>query len=141
MDRILQSYVEIIAEKERHLKSVKPPLLAALKTIGASFAEVEYDGEGDSGQIEGIHAYNKDGQTISLKSQPITIGEGDTAESYESLEDCIETFAWDVIGLHHDGFENNEGGYGTLTINVADGTITLSHSDRFVDVTVTETEF
>lgn len=140
MKSILQSYAEMIAAREQRFRSVKPALIAGLKAIGVSLTEVEYDGAGDSGQIESIRAYNEGSQEIPLKSHPISIGEGDDVESYDSLEEFIDIFAWDVLGVHHDGFVNNDGGYGTLTINVADGTITLNHKDRFIDVTVTETE-
>lgn len=140
MKSILHSYAEMIAAREQRFQSVKPALLAALKAIGVSITEVEYDGSGDDGQIDSIRAYNEYGQQIPLKSHSISIGEGDDAESYDSLEEFIDIFAWDVLGTYHDGFVNNDGGYGTLTINVADGTITLNHKDRFIDVTVTETE-
>ncbi|WP_342672154.1 DUF6878 family protein, partial [Neptunicoccus sediminis] len=31
------------------------------------------------------------------------------------------------------GFENNEGGYGTLTWDIAADSITLDHADRYVE--------
>ena len=46
-----------------------------------------------------------------------------------------------AVSQHHDGFENTDGGYGTLTINVEAATVTLQHSTRFVDSITTETEF
>ena len=140
MKSILETYAEMIAARQLRFQSVKLPLLAALKSIGVNITEVEYDGSGDDGQIDSIRAYNEDGQEISLNSHPFSFGEGDAAVSYDSLEDFIDNFAWDVLGTYHDGFVNNDGGYGTLTINVAAGTITLTHNDRFIDVTVTETE-
>jgi hypothetical protein len=142
MNNYLQSYAEMMAQSQRRLEAAKPTLIAALKNLGVTEVDVEYDGEGDNGQVTDAHAYGKDFQKIDLaKPHPISIGEGEAVEHYESLEDCIEAFAWDVIGQHHDGFENNDGGYGTLTINVEAATITLQHSTRFVDSTTTETEF
>lgn len=140
MDDIIQSYADMVAASEHRFQSVKQPLLDALSAEQIVRVEVDYDGEGDSGQIEDIQAYHADGSDADLTSRGLTIGEGDLAESFDSLRECIDIFAWDVIAHYHDGFGDNDGGYGTLTVDVIARTVCLVHKQRFTDVCVTETE-
>ncbi len=54
--------------------------------------------------------------------------------SYGSLTEGLDAFAWSVLDLYHAGFENNEGGFGSIEIDVAKGAITVDHNDRIVEV-------
>ena len=40
----------------------------------------------------------------------------------------------------HDGFEINDGGYGTIRIDVAKRTVILDHDDRVIETVNTRTE-
>jgi hypothetical protein len=57
-----------------------------------------------------------------------------------SLLELADNFTWEILGVHHDGFWNNDGGYGTLTIDVDAGTVSLEHSNQYVNVDTTTTE-
>ena len=127
------SYAEMQAQSLQRIEAVKPRLILALKDIGAERVTVEYDGEGDSGQIESITATGIDGEAVDLK-RPHRISYGEAQPSCETLEALIEAFVWDVLGLFHDGFENDDGGYGRLTISVGRSIFLLEHRERFVDV-------
>ena len=37
------------------------------------------------------------------------------------LQEALDDFAWAVLDAYHDGFENNDGGFGTIVIDVAEG--------------------
>jgi len=51
----------------------------------------------------------------------------------EALVTAVGDFAWSLAYHHHPGFENNEGGYGTLTWDLRNDSITLDHADRYVE--------
>lgn len=139
MTKHCRTYEEIIAEQDRRLQEAKTPLLGALNSIGVSMVVVEYDGEGDSGQINSVSAAAVDGTTVAL-TDPVPVAIKELWPGYGTLEAVIEALAWDALAVYHGGFENNDGGYGTLTINVTEGKFLLEHNDRFVDVHSTDTE-
>jgi hypothetical protein len=135
-----------LAEQQRRrdrLPAVKQRLCAALKARGIARVVIGYDGEGDSGQIDTIEARGRKGGPVRL-DRPITIalGDADQPTRYEALEAALDAFAWLVLQAFHRGFENDDGGYGTIRIDVAKAKLTLDHNDRLVQVeaenTVTE---
>jgi len=133
---------EIQARQQRErdrLPPAKAALLAGLKASRVATVTIEYDGEGDSGQIETIVARTARGKPATLRGS-VTLDLHGQAREYKSLEEVLDEFAWAILRVYHDGFENNEGGFGTLTIDVAKGTITLDHNDRIIEVSNTETE-
>ena len=103
------------AERETTLKASRAELLAQLRALGISEVTAEYEGYGDSGNIEDV--------TV----QPIGIALPD------DFSTKLGDFAWSVAYHQHPGFENNEGGYGTLTWDIALDSITLDHADRYVE--------
>lgn len=67
-----------------------------------------------------------------------------TAPGYDkpvSLDHLIGDFAWTAVRHFHDGFENNEGGFGTLTIHVHTGRVKLEHNDNVMETVYSENEF
>jgi hypothetical protein len=116
------------AEQEKRraqLPILKNALLDVLSRQGIATVTVTYDGEGDSGQIQEIHALNAADKSIDLS---------------HDLRDQVDEFTWGVLDSYHGGFENNDGGYGELTIDVAARTVLLDHNDRIVEAYSTSTE-
>jgi hypothetical protein len=127
------------AERRRELlPAAKRPILAALKRAGIANLEIAYDGEGDSGQIGEITASDRDDKPVPLKGSVLLDLDG-TQRSY-GLTEALDAFTWEVLSLYHDGFDNNDGGFGTLSIDVHKGSFTLEHSDRVIDVCHSVTE-
>ena len=67
--------------------------------------------------------------SVLLSSDP---SQGASGASH-SLLSVRSDFAWSLAYHHHPGFENNEGGYGTLTWDLRNDSITLNHADRYVE--------
>ena len=103
------------AEREAANKAARSELLPQLRALRITEVVAEYEGYGDSGNIEDV--------TV----QPAGI------ELPGDLRTKVEDFAWSVAYHQHPGFENNEGGYGTLTWDVTADSITLDHADRYVE--------
>jgi hypothetical protein len=117
--------------------SAKSALLKALAARRIATVEITYDGEGDSGQIQDIVAVDIGNARVPLDRQ-VTTALSDGKEP--TLSEAIDDFAWTVLQEYHGGFENNDGGYGTIAIDVAKGIVTLDHNDRYTDVVNSTTE-
>lgn len=95
-------------------------LLNDLRLLGATTFEGEYDGQGDSGEVTSLIARNAD-TDIAMP---------------EDLLQRLDNFVWNVAYGCSPGFENNEGGFGTLTWDLGTDEITVDHSDRYVEVSM-----
>lgn len=109
----------------------KHALIARLKPLGIARVEIAYDGEGDSGQIEDISAYDEKGKDRSKRlQQSVTTDDG---KRPSLLSEIVDDFAWTVLQHFHDGYENNDGGFGTITLDVAEEKVIIEHSDRIME--------
>ena len=118
------------AEQRRaSLVAKKTPVVAALAKLGIATVTAVYDGEGDSGQIDSITAHGADGTERPLEGD-ILVGD----QPPEAIHEALDAFFWDCLTAYHDGFENNDGGYGEITIDVATASVTIEHNQRFTDI-------
>jgi len=109
----------------------KQTIIAALLANDIACVTAEYDGEGDQGQVNTISAYDADNKEVPLDGMTVTMPADDKPTP---LQEAIDDFAWAVLDAYHAGFENNDGGYGTLTISAHNDSVVLQHNDRFIDV-------
>jgi hypothetical protein len=136
------------AERQARLPEIKTFVLDQCRRNGVRSVHIEYDGENDNGQTNGILGFDADHKRVELTSltaeppaddHPLCahlrqlIGTG-------SLLELADNITWEILGVHHDGFWNNDGGCGTLTIDVDAGTVSLEHSNQYVNVDTTTTE-
>ena len=112
-----ETIAKLHAERDAANKAARGELLPQLRGLGITEVTAEYEGYGDSGNVEDVRV------------QPAGIALPD------ELCTKVGDFAWSVAYHQHSGFENNEGGYGTLTWDIARDNITLDHSDRYVECT------
>ena len=89
-------------------------LLAQDKKIAA--VEVEYDGYGDSGQIESI-------TYLDTKRQPLTI-------QNPALFEAVDAYVFSLVPW---GWENGTGAFGTVRIDVRRCRTSIAHNTRFED--------
>lgn len=136
-------------------------ILEALKRYGISKVVVSYDGSGDCGSIGEVKAYNKaqarrpswEGESMEIGHLRVKIfkskskfNEGadrwEESEEVEdtTLEEAIEDFTYDALALHHGGWENNDGAFGTTTFFVGKKKITMDHNARYTQIDQTETD-
>lgn len=108
-------YLEAQKKAEESRRETRAVLLSDLRALGATQVTVIYEGYGDSGNVE----------DVSLLP--------DTLKPAEDLVRRLEDFGWDFAYALSPGFENNEGGYGTLTWDIETDTINVNHSDRYVE--------
>jgi hypothetical protein len=112
----------------------KAIVFAALAETGIHKVTVEYDGGGDSGQIEDVAAWNAGDERISFPSdRKITLlsENPDHPLPEQSFEAAVETLAWDFLEQRHDGWENNDGAFGIFVFDVPGRLVTLEHNERY----------
>jgi hypothetical protein len=131
-----QDHVKTVAQANKRNKTIVFKALMAAKVTRVT---AEFDGEGDSGQIDGIEAYAGD-TPVTLPRTSVTLHRvqwynksltTDTA----ALGEAIENFCYDYLEQKHGGWENNEGAHGTFEFDVANRTITLEFNVRFIEIT------
>ena len=88
--------------------------------------ETAYSGYGDSGAIDGTQFRDPAGQRIDRATIPSDI--------LEQLENAIYEFL-------PSGFEINDGGQGTLTLDVQTGKVTIQHQENYTESRDSTREF
>jgi hypothetical protein len=117
----------------------KPVVFDALAAACLTRVRVEFDGGGDSGQIDDITAYTGE-VPVELPSTSPTLHQaaqnaGDPATAEATLRDAIETLCYDYLSQTHGGWGNEDGAYGTFEFDVPNRTIHLDFNERFTDST------
>ncbi len=125
MTQVNDFYAQMLEAQQRAAEQrvvTRVALLSELRAVGVTKIEVQYEGYGDSGNIEDVVVTP---DTISLS---------------EELRRRVEDFGWDFAYALSPGFENNEGGYGELTWSLEADKIDVSHSNRYIATNTTEHE-
>jgi hypothetical protein len=127
-------YLETIAEAN---KLNKPIVFDALAAANLTLVTVNFDGEGDSGQINAITAYTKGDAPADVPETELVLHRATQIESDRTvavtLLNAIETLCYDYLSQCHGGWENDDGSYGTFEFDVVKRTIRLDCNVRFVD--------
>jgi hypothetical protein len=123
-----------------NLKDATRLLMEGLAALDIAAVEISYDGEGDSGQIGDIVARGTGDRIVSLDATLGLALWSDRESRTRTVYDVLEEYAWELLRHYHEGFENCDGGYGTITLNVSEGTAVIDHNDRITDVVETVTE-
>lgn len=127
------------------LVGLKASLFDFLQAQGIILVTVDFDGSGDSGQIEDMFAFDAHGE-VALPEGNLPIAEatsqpdGDTDER-GPVKDIIETLTYDLLEGEHGGWENNEGAYGEFRFDVTERTITLGYHERMMATEYSETSW
>ena len=127
------------------LTTLKASLFDFLEIQGIVLVTVDFDGCGDSGQIEGIFAFDEHGE-IALPEDKLIVAKADyeafrLKQDGEPIKDVIELLAYELLESEHDGWEINEGAYGEFRFDVTDRTIKLACNIRIVTDEYSETSW
>lgn len=125
MTQIPDFYAQMLESQRRAAEQrveTRAVILTELRALGVTGLKVQYEGYGDSGNVEDV------------------VMTPDTVTLTEELRRRVEDFGWDFAYALSPGFENNEGGYGELTWSLEADKIDVSHSNRFIETETTEHE-
>ena len=82
--------------------------VSSLKNMGITELVAQYDGSGDSGSIEHVYCEDEDANTIDVD---------------DVILSKVEEMLYEVLSNNYDyDWYNNDGGYGTVRINIEDKT-------------------
>jgi hypothetical protein len=130
-----QRHSKAIGEANKHNKAI---VFDALAAAGITNVTVEFDGEDDSGQIEGVTASAGEAD-VALPATPVTLHQA----SWQSdalttvatpLPEAIETLCYSYLQQYQDGWENNDGAFGFFAFDIGKGSIELEFNGRFTDI-------
>ena len=113
-------------ERRETINRLRNEILPQFRELGVANIEVAYSGYGDSGAIDGVQYRGPTGIRVDRASIP--------AQLVEDLESCVYTYL-------PAGFEINDGGQGTLTIDVQASKVTLTHETNYTASESTTKEF
>lgn len=119
-------------------KTNKGPVFDALVLAGITNVHVEFDGEGDSGQIHGLTAFSGEDPAplpdTVVSIQRATYDTSEPCPRQTPLSEAIEELCYDYLAEEHQGWENNKGAYGEFRFDVENRRVELALHGRFVDV-------
>ncbi|MEM8773175.1 MAG: DUF6878 family protein [Pseudomonadota bacterium] len=123
----------------------KAAIFAFLSEARITSVTVQFDGYGDSGGIEDVHA-EQNGERTDLPTGTVKLhtfpwGETKPVENEVTVFAAIEHMAYELLGQTHGGWENNARAYGEFVFDVAAETITLEFNMRFEDTEFFEHTF
>lgn len=134
------------AEARRELgKSNKAAIFDALAALKITEILVEFNGEGDQGQIEML-TFVRNGEPVlmpeaTVRLQRASFGSTEIASSEYSLQEGIETLCYDFLEDEHGGWENNDGAFGEFRLDITKRTVELEFHGRFTDVSTSHHSF
>lgn len=137
LDAVMSDYERHRQARAKLSEGNKGAVFDALTTATITQVLVEFDGEGDSGQINSVTAFRGE-EPVEVPETKVRIQNvawGDTAPvAMEStLASAIETLCYDYLEERHGGWENNDGAYGEFHFDVAQRTVDLLFIGRFTD--------
>ena len=104
------------ARLEQAKAKLRTEILPALVQHRVANVEAAYSGYGDSGAIDGLQFRDAAGQRVDRETIPATL--------VEELENVLYEFL-------PAGFETNDGGQGTLTIDTQTAKVTIQHQENY----------
>jgi len=115
-------------ERLENMRRQLPVARLQLKDVDVARVSIEYDGCGDSGQIESITYLDGDGRQV------------DPSGKVEITSETLMELFYDLLETRHPGWENNDGACGDLEWDLAADSLLYAHIDRFTDYDTTEHE-
>lgn len=140
------------ATHKRYLQQLQACRIANLKSLtdalsahGIATVTLSFDGCGDQGQIESTTLSDANGNSVAAPDTTLSIRvtEGPDSEPSshtKALREAIEDFAYDALGELYLGWQDNDGSFGTITIDVAENRASLEINERFTDHHTTTVE-
>jgi len=108
-----------MADVSQAINDLKRDLLAAMGAGGIATVRVEYSGSGDDGCID----------CIALEPKAAE------ADAGKAITELAERLTEALIEHYHDGYENNDGGAGVVTVGAEPGTIEYERTDYYTEST------
>jgi hypothetical protein len=103
------------------IPKTKAELFASLAAHGIAKATIAYDGCGDSGCIEDIKLYATKSWEDRIERQCVP------------LRRAVESWCYDLLQQHFEGWENDAGACGEFDLDITAGTCVIQHNTRYTE--------
>ena len=126
------------AEEDKRKMKAAVELLRKHKAVSVG---VEYSGSGDSGCLESVHIYAQTFEENELFDVGYTAVDEATEQAVkqQTNEDFLDDLGWELVQLIVPaGYEINDGGQGTIVLDVASGRILNNHGTNSVEYDTNE---
>ncbi|MGB3723075.1 MAG: DUF6878 family protein [Pacificimonas sp.] len=124
-------------QREQILTENRIAVFAKLKNARITMVNIEFDGCGDEGSVQSVSAHGAKGEMV-IPEIEVDIGHagysGTVSRSAMKLANAIEEIVYDILTIHHGGWENNDGAFGELVFDIDGGTISYQHHSRYTEV-------
>lgn len=127
-EQMAKERVELLKRTNKN----KDILFDILKKNKVEHILVCFDGSGDSGDIQSIELTPESTQPLLEETALGFIWPECAIDVEVSIKDAIETICYDFLRAKHQGWENNEGAYGTFEFHVNENKIHLDFNERTV---------
>jgi hypothetical protein len=117
--------VQEAKERKEKTRLERKALVKDLRALGIATAQAEYDGSGDSGDIQSVEFLDAANQGVKLSDE---------------VEKRFSDVVMDALCTTHGGWEINDGAYGTFTLDVGTGKAKLDHNERYTETNNSEDE-
>ena len=130
-------YAEHQAARAKANALNKTVLFDALVAAGITSVHADFDGCGDSGQINDVTARAGD-QTAEFPCVTVVLhdtqwGKQDLTAKNVSLQEAVYDLCYGCLEQTHPGWENNDGGCGEFEFDVAKRSITLNFTGYYTE--------
>jgi hypothetical protein len=137
-----QRYSETLARTNALNKAI---VFQTLEAAGITHVAIGFDGEGDSGQIDGAAAFMDD-QAVEFPAVSVTLnyaqsGDGAVRTHDVTLREGVEELCYGYLEQEYGGWENNDGAFGEFRFHIAERRIDLDFNGRFTDYSHTSNAF
>jgi len=110
-----------------------------LVEMGIEFVTYTYSGSGDSGCISDVEivppsSANADDWASAFKIMFYVGFCEEVDERESSFENALRGIADELLESAHGGWENGDGGFGTVMFDVANQNVLIEHSDYIVEI-------
>jgi hypothetical protein len=110
-------------ERSKENAGTLQSLFKDLREAGVAIVTVEYDGSGDSGDVQDVTLEDAKGNKMG-----VDFDERCRSATYEALE------------CRHGGWEINEGSFGNVVFDIRNGKVRFEHNERVMEATLHESE-
>ncbi len=127
-----------IAAAPEEARRIKDSLFPVLRTHGIAEVRINYDGYGDDGNIETVTAVTANGEAVDAES-PVwdafvaTTEPRAVEDNGASVREAIDEVANWLLDLHCESYEDGEGGFGEIRLDVLNDCIGHEHSQRRIE--------
>ena len=126
-------------------KTNKTVIFDTLAAADIHMIVVEFDGEGDQGQIEMLTVVRNQ-EPVPMPEATVTLQQASSESTEPVISECtlregIETLCYGFLEDEHGGWENNDGAFGEFRLDVTKRTVELEFHGRFIDVSTSHHSF